>query len=263
MPFAKVNDIEIYYEVHGEGPPLLCIPGFANYHKTWLPFIKLLSKQFQLVLLDNRGAGLSSAPSIPYSIEMLADDTIELMDHLGIENAYMVGSSMGCAIITTLALHHPEKLKKGVLISPFAKLPQTSLLKSLNAGKLLQAGAPLSLIIEGVIPWLYSNTFLSDPDKLNALIEEMKNNPHPQKAEGFRGQLAALGHFNIIDSLSEITSPFLLLAGEEDLSTPLYCAEEMELHLPHATLHSLPKMGHMAHHEMRKEVAHLISIFCK
>lgn len=262
MPFAKVNDIEIYFEVHGEGPPLLCVPGFANYSKTWLPYIKLLSKQFQLVLLDNRGAGQSGAPSIPYSVEMLADDAVELMDYLGIDSAYMVGSSMGCAIITTLALHSPERVKKGVLISPFAKLPQASLLKSLNAGKLLQAGAPLPLIIEGVIPWLYSNTFLSDPEKLNAIIEEMKNNPYPQKSEGFSGQLAALSGFNIKDRLPEITTPFLLLAGEEDLSTPLYCAEEMELLLPHGTLHSFPKMGHMAHHEMRKEVAHLISDFC-
>ena len=262
MPFAKVNDIEIYYEVHGKGPPLFCIAGFSNYHATWLPFIELLSNTYKLILFDNRGSGQSTAPPPPYTIDMLADDTTELMDALNIESAFMVGSSMGTAIIQTIALKDPKRVKKGVLISPFAQLPHTSLLKSSTAGKLIQAQAPLPLIIESVIPWFFSNDFISDSEKLKSKAEEMENNPYPQTFDGFLGQLQALETFDLRKKLQSISPPMLLIAGEQDLSTPMYCAKELELNLPHATLYSFPKMGHMAHIERRKEVSKLIRNFC-
>ncbi|NGX50857.1 MAG: 3-oxoadipate enol-lactonase 2 [Chlamydiae bacterium] len=261
MAIAKVNEIEIYYEVHGEGPPLLCISGFSHHLKTWLPFIDLLSKSYQMILFDNRGSGRSSAPPPPYTIEMLADDLAGLMDALNIKSAFMLGSSMGGAVIQTLALKDPKRVKKGVLISPFAELPRTSLLKSTTVGKLLQSGAPLPLIIESIIPWLFSSDFISAPEKLKSKIEEMADNPYPPSTDGYLGQLHALESFNIRNKLKEITTPLLLIAGEHDLSTPLYCAEELELNLPHATLETFPRVGHMPHVECREAVAELITSF--
>ncbi|MCB1084594.1 MAG: alpha/beta fold hydrolase, partial [Chlamydiia bacterium] len=254
MPFAKINGIEIYYETHGEGFPLIFISGFATHHLTWNAFIKPLQSQYRMILLDNRGAGQSSAPPPPYTIEMMAEDVVGLMDFLGIEKGGLVGSSMGTAIVQTIAKNFPERVVGGALIAPFARLPAASQLKSLTTGKLLAQKAPLELVIETVIPWLFSRDFVACEEKVAKRLEEMVNNPFPQKGEGFLGQMAALKAFDSRPFLSELTSPFLLIPGEEDLSTPLSCAQEIHEKLPNTILHSFPRVGYMVHAERQSEV---------
>ena len=204
MPFLQVNGISIYYECIGKGDPILLISGFATHHETWYKFTDRLSKKSQLILLDNRGSGQSEAPLPPYTIEMMADDVIHLMDSLTIAKAHIVGSSMGCAIIQTIALKYPERIGKAILISPFAKLPFPSLLKSEIAGKLMEAGVPYELIVESAIPWLFSNDFVADPEKVKKKIFEMSKNPYPQKPEGYLGQLTAMQSFDLQNELQKI-----------------------------------------------------------
>ncbi len=261
MPFAKINELDLYYEIHGSGEPIVFISGFSTHHMTWLSCVERLENHYQLILFDNRGAGQTTAPPPPYTIETMAEDTILLMDHLGINRAHMVGSSMGTAIVQTIAHQHPKRIDKGVLIAPFPKLPETALLKSATTGKLLEKGVPLELVIETVIPWLFSRDFVKNPENVAAKIKEMASNPHPQSAEGFLGQMAALGGFDSHSFVKELKSPFLLMAGEEDLSTPLYCAEYLHKHLPNSTLHVFPRVGHMIHAEKKDEVLDLILQF--
>lgn len=261
MPFAKVNDIDLYYEVHGKGTPIVFLSGFSTHRLTWLSFIEPFKDDFQLILLDHRGAGQSSAPPPPYTIEQLASDTIKLMDFLNVDQAHMVGSSMGTAIVQTIAHKYSERIKKSALIAPFAKLPAASLLKSEATGKLIQSGAPLNLVIETVIPWLFGRDFISNPDKVAAKIDEMTNNPYLQSQSGFAGQLEALKQFDSTPFVKTLSTEFLLLAGEEDLSSPLYCAKFLHDHLPISTLHTFPRVGHMIHAERCDEVISLIKQF--
>ncbi|MCB1106946.1 MAG: alpha/beta fold hydrolase [Chlamydiia bacterium] len=261
MPFAEVNGIKLYYETHGQGNPVVFLSGFSTHHLTWKEFIKPFQQDFQLILLDNRGSGQTSSPPPPYTLETLANDTIALLDHLQIDRAYYVGSSMGTAIIQTLSHLHPKRIDKGVLIAPFPKLPEASLLKSITTGKLLQGGTSLDLVIDTVIPWLFSRDFLSHPEKVAAKKEEMIQNPFPQTLEGFLGQLEALKAFDSTPFLKNLTSEFLLIAGEEDLSTPLSLAQYLHENLPKSTLHPFPRVGHMVHYEKREEVIALIKDF--
>ncbi|MCB1080790.1 MAG: hypothetical protein KDK69_03105, partial [Chlamydiia bacterium] len=140
-------------------------------------------------------------------------------------------------------------------------LPRTSLLKSITTGKLLQSGVDMELVLESVIPWLFSRDFVSNPHQVAAKKEEMMKNPYPQSINGFIGQINALETFDSTSFLSSIPHPLLLLAGEEDLSTPPWCAKLLHNHLPHSTLHFFPRMGHMAHVEKRDEVIALINSF--
>lgn len=261
MAFAKVNDINLYYELKGKGEPIVFLSGFSTNRETWRNYSDRLSSQYQTLILDNRGAGESDAPPPPYTIEMMAEDTAALMDHVGIKEATMVGSSMGTAIIQTLALRHPSKVKKGILISPFAKLPLTALMKSETVGKLLEAGVPLNLVIESVIPWLYSNAFLNDGDRAKNKSQEMLENPFPQKPEGYLGQLTALKAFDLRDQVGDIQAEMLLIAGAEDLSTPLYCSHFLNENLPQNTLKVFENVGHMAHVEQRDKVFEVILNF--
>ncbi len=263
MPFAPVNGINLYYEIYGKGNPLVFLSGFSTHHLTWQSFIDPLQNDFQLILLDNRGAGQTTAPLPPYTIDEMADDTVALMDHLKIDVASMIGSSMGTAIIQTIAYRAPRRIDKGILLAPFSKLPRTSLLKTMTTGKLLQAGVSLDLIVETVIPWLFSRDFVANSEKVTAKKEEMTKNPFPQSIKGFLGQMHALEVFNSSRFLKELKAEFFLIAGEEDLSTPYSCAEFLHGHLTKSTLHPFSRMGHMAHTEKHEEVLALIQEFVR
>ncbi|MEM0331778.1 MAG: alpha/beta hydrolase, partial [Archaeoglobaceae archaeon] len=92
MPFAYVNGIKLYYEVYGSGFPLLMIMGLGGNVLWWDPLIlNEFSKHFKVVVFDNRGSGRSDKPDGEYSIKIFADDTVELMNSLGINKAHILG----------------------------------------------------------------------------------------------------------------------------------------------------------------------------
>ena len=122
MPKVKVNDIQIYYEVHGEGFPLVMIYGSTGSLDGWDPrLVEGLSKHFKLVLFDNRGAGRTETSNREYTVRLFADDTAGLMDALGISKAHILGISMGGAIAQELVLNYPEKVSKLVLCSTYSQ----------------------------------------------------------------------------------------------------------------------------------------------
>jgi pimeloyl-ACP methyl ester carboxylesterase len=118
MPKVKVNDVQIYYELHGDGFPLVMINGLGGHVYTWNPdHIRELLKRFKLVLFDNRGAGRTDLSDKEYSIKLFADDTAGLMNVLGIPRAHVFGISMGGMIAQELVINYPKKVEKLVLCS--------------------------------------------------------------------------------------------------------------------------------------------------
>lgn len=109
MPYAKVNGIKIYYEIYGEGYPLLLIGGLGSQIQSWAVQVPIYSKHFQVIVFDNRGAGKSDKPDVPYTTELMADDASMLLDALGIESAHIAGKSMGGMIGQWLAIKNPQK----------------------------------------------------------------------------------------------------------------------------------------------------------
>jgi len=96
MPKLRVNDIQMFYEVHGEGFPLMMIMGLSASLDWWDPrWIETLSEKFKIIAFDNRGAGRTDISDREYSIKLFADDTAGLMDALGIPRANVLGLSMG------------------------------------------------------------------------------------------------------------------------------------------------------------------------
>ncbi len=121
MPKAKVNGINIDYRLSGQGEPLVMITGTASTQDSWLFQTPVFKKHYRVVIFDNRGAGRSDRPIGPYSIKMMADDTVGLMNHLGIEKAHILGHSMGGMIAQELAINYPERVLRLVLASTFAR----------------------------------------------------------------------------------------------------------------------------------------------
>ena len=104
MPKANIGNGEIYYEVHGEGPPLLLVAGLGGTGDYWKPQIEALAKHYTVILHDHRGTGQSSHSQIEYSVDQMADDVLRLMDFLKIEQAHFVGHSTGGAMALILAV---------------------------------------------------------------------------------------------------------------------------------------------------------------
>ena len=114
MPIARLNGIDINYEVHGEGTPFVLTHGYTSSLDTWREQVQPFSATYRFVIYDTRGHGKTTAPADMEQYSLARDyvaDKLALMDHLGIEQAYVGGLSMGGMIAQEFALQHPERVK--------------------------------------------------------------------------------------------------------------------------------------------------------
>jgi pimeloyl-ACP methyl ester carboxylesterase len=194
MPTVQVNDISIYYELQGEGEPLVLIAGLRLDISEYNGIDSWLAQTYQVLAFDNRGAGRTDKPDIPYSIEMMADDTARLMQALGIKAAHIIGISMGGRIALALALQHPELVKKLVLVSTSARVRKRG--------------------------WRFR---LMELLMLLPIFKEK----YPQPRYAYLRQRQASGAYNCVERLPEIHLPTLILHGKNDKTAPYSLAEEM------------------------------------
>src|SRR5438093_13182896 len=115
MATVRVNGIEVYYEEHGSGEPLLLIMGLGANAEGWYGQVPAFSREFRLIAFDNRGAGRSEKPNEPYTMRQLADDAAGLLDALEIGSAHVFGVSLGGMIAQELVLSHPPRVRALVL----------------------------------------------------------------------------------------------------------------------------------------------------
>jgi len=117
MPIVKVNDIEMYYEVYGEGEPIVFLHGFSVSSQRWTSLIPDFKEHFQLILPDMRGHGRSTNPSDTFTHRQSALDHYALLDHLQVEKFKAVGFSSGGSTLIHMATQQPERITDLVLIS--------------------------------------------------------------------------------------------------------------------------------------------------
>src|SRR5256885_15823141 len=115
MPTVSIGDADIYYEEKGEGPPLMLVPGLSGTGVFFISQVPEFSRDFRTIVHDHRGAGRSSYSRIRYSVEQMADDTLRLMDALGVDAAHFLGHSTGGAIGQVTPTDHPDRPRRLVL----------------------------------------------------------------------------------------------------------------------------------------------------
>ena len=113
MPTRTINGLNLHYEIHGQGDPFLLAHGYCASIQMWNHQVAWLSERYQVIVYDARGHGLSSAPpnSTDYSLEQLVDDMKQLLDELGVDNAYIAGHSMGGATVAGFASRYPQRVR--------------------------------------------------------------------------------------------------------------------------------------------------------
>src|SRR4051812_35421117 len=115
--YAPVNDLRAYFEIHGEGEPLLLLHGAYMNVDGMAPLLRPLAEHRQVIALDLQGHGRTADADRPITYEGMADDTAAVMEHLGIERADVVGYSMGAGVGLQMAIRHPERVRKLVAAS--------------------------------------------------------------------------------------------------------------------------------------------------
>jgi pimeloyl-ACP methyl ester carboxylesterase len=248
MPKVKINDIQMFYEVHGEGFPLIMIQGLSASLDWWDPrWIQTLSEKFKIIAFDNRGAGRTDISAWEYSIKLFADDTAGLMDALGVPRANVLGLSMGGMIAQELVLNYPEKVKKVILCSTHCGGARSVQASDEVMGILTADVSALALSAEEVarmtIPLLFTKDFIKNtPGVEELVIEQITKNPISNEA--FMRQMSAIMQFDTYDRLSQIKIPTLILHGKQDILIPPENGSILEKAIPGARLVSFENSAH-------------------
>jgi pimeloyl-ACP methyl ester carboxylesterase len=248
LPSVKVNDINIYYEIHGEGYPFVLIRGLSSSLNSWPPYsINKFSKFFKIILLDNRGAGKTDIPDGKYSAKMMADDTIGLMDSLDIKKTHLLGFSMGGCIAQEIVLNYPDKVTKLILTSSWCgpthgipPIPEKNPFPKMTP--LLQEGKyddMAKILTNSLFPEKYKK---NNPRIIEKVIKNYMDNAPSLK--GFEGQSAYVESYDTYERLSEIKIPTLILHGTEDIILPVENAKILAKRIPSAELILFENTGH-------------------
>lgn len=246
MPTTKVGDTSIYYEVHGKGEPLLLIIGYGFYSGHWLPAVDYLSQEYSMIIFDNRGTGRSDKPDVPYTMKMMADDTVGVLDAVGVDAAHVFGVSMGGMIAQHYALDYPHRLQSLVLgctsCGGTRAVPPTeeALTVLFDPGR---AKLSEEQRAKETPQWLWTQGFIDkNPAIVKQFVATTLEYPTPPHAYTCQGA-AMMGH-DTYDRLPQIKAPTLVIAGDSDRLIPYENSKILASRLPNAELVILKNSGH-------------------
>lgn len=261
MSYIKLNDLTMYYEIHGSGEPLIFIAGFSSDHTVWDAIIDHFKQDWQVIVFDNRGAGSSTVTDGPYSIDQMADDVVGLCAGLGISNAHFVGNSMGGFILQSLAYRYPHLVKSATIGNSAAQIKCGFHIYIQAQLELIKASAPMASLIKASFAWVFSYRFLTQGDMFDMMLQLQLNNPNPFTIKGYEGQFAALDAFDARDWLAKIRLPTLVLASDKDLILPEAMGRYICEQIPNARWHCFEDCGHLPQIEYPEAYAEVIKSF--
>jgi pimeloyl-ACP methyl ester carboxylesterase len=248
MPFVTVQGIRVHYEWHGteSGTPVVLIMGLGGDTTAWPFQLAALAPRHRVLVLDNRGAGRSDAPDVPYTTRGMAADLLGLLDGLGVERAHLLGLSLGGAIAQEAVLAAPERFVSLQLHATWAG-PHPYFHALVNAVRLARVQFGAEGFYRALSVWLFTpECFATQPELVELVVERATHHPHPTPVHAYLRQTdAILGH-DARDRLHLIRCPTLVAVGTEDLITPPVLSDELAHKIPGARLTHLPGVGHGA-----------------
>lgn len=268
MPHVKLpTGVDLYFETHGSGEPLVLVPSTAFSCEVWKPFqVPALSRELQLIIHDPRGTPRSRPTQKVYTINQMANDIVALLDHLKVPSAHLLGHSMGGRIALEMALNFPGRVKSLIMAAS-------------GSGQVPRPGADC---IPGLPHWLVSGLVEKSFDDFlreeycesDAFFTAEFREQHPKQIEEFF-RLARATHAEVTDyihlsiarhnweathRLGDVQCPTLVLIGNHDRarSNHLVQAEALRQRIPGAELHVLDGQSHGFFWQAPKETNRLI-----
>jgi len=253
VPLAELEERRVYYEEHGSGEPVLLINGLGADHTAWALQTDYLQRFFRVIVFDNPGVGRTEGPPGPYSTALFADTAAQLLRHLGIGRAHVVGASMGGLIAQQLAVRHPTLVRSLLLHCSWWRADRytQALIRSWQA--FARAAGMLELARQ-IWLWVFTPRFFEErPQAFAELERRLVEDPYAQTPQAFCDQAeACLGH-EALEEVRGITAPTLITVGEADILTPPAHARALHERIPGSRLHVWPEMGHAPFWEIPDE----------
>jgi len=243
----NANGVDINYELTGreEAPVVMLSHSLASSMVMWNPQLESLEAHFKVLRYDMRGHGRSEAPGGAYTLEMLAQDAVALLDALGIYKVHFVGLSIGGMIGQGVALNHKDRLESLALCDTSAVMPaeaQPILQERIEAAR--QNG--MAGQVEGTLErWFTPEYLKANPPEVEMIRRQIRETP----LAGYLGCSDALRGLNYLDRLPEVTLPTLIMVGEEDPGTPVSAAEAIHERIAGSHLVVLPAARHLSNIE--------------
>ncbi len=240
----NTNGQKLYFEVHGEGRPLVLIMGIGYDATLWEPYqIPAFSKEFQVIAFDNRDVGRSSKATGPYTVADMADDLAGLLDALEIDRAHLVGLSMGGMIAQEFALRHSDRLDKLVLTGTGAGTGRAKFDPISVWNFVKQHDTEGMMFAAQQFLWLFSTDFLRNHQAVDETLALLGSNPNPISPEAYQRQANAYLEHDALDRVGKIVAPTLVVTGERDRLTPPWIGRELAEAIPGASFHLIEGPG--------------------
>jgi 3-oxoadipate enol-lactonase len=264
MPIAISRGAQLHYTTHGErgaGPAVVLIQGLGLSSRFWFDIPDLLADDPEtprfVIAVDNRGTGKSDKPRRLWTMATMADDVIAVLDHAGVDAAFIVGISMGGMIAQHLALRHPQRVRGLVLFATtsgflMGKLPPMVALRRL-----------LTLPLGGARAATNLTRLLLPESKWGRAREIFRDWPtamrdHPTAPHTFAAHLFAASTHLVTRRLRRIECPVVVVAGAHDVLIPLRNATVLAARIPIAELEVVPDTGHAVFAEDRDLVRRMV-----
>ena len=248
IPVFKHKDIEINYFKKGKGEILLMIPGFTSSYEAWTLQISYFQRKMMVIALDNRGAGKSSKPDYPYTMDMFTDDIYALLNHLNIETQiHLVGHSMGGMIAQAFVLKYPEIVKTLTILAAPTYIDDffNQLLDKLET---IMQDSDLEARFKKLSELNYSESFIKritqNKDLYDILLNQYIEQSTMFTLKDFNNQGAALLGFDTRELLHKISQPTLIMHGTDDKMAPIEHSKILNEKIPNSRLELFEGLGH-------------------
>lgn len=255
---APVGRYQLHYVDEGRGFPIVLIHGLAGDHTAWRPQLDALRDRYRVIAFDNRGAGRSTQLDEPISTEDMARDTLQLMDHLRIDRAHVIGRSMGGAIGQHMALLAPERVHTLVMCASFAKLDPLGRRTLKNMREVLEWSGSWAAYARHAAPYFLSPEFFNTHQELVEQIEGLIGGETRLHAAYVRANEACLAH-DTLDRVGDIRCPTLILAGALDPVCSMTATRWMIERMPKAEFTMSEKGSHFFLIEERERFMGVLS----
>jgi 3-oxoadipate enol-lactonase len=259
--FASNGPVRIAYDVRGRGRPLVLVQGVGIGRWGWDPVADRLARRFRVVTIDNRGIGASDTPPGNYTTRAMAEDVLAVLDHAGIGRASVLGTSLGGMIAQELAIAHPERVDRLVLV---ATIPGGARSRPMPlGGTYLFAAAPF-LTGEARLRRFVDNALGPATRRRRPEIAERlaaAKLAHPQSEPAWRGQAAAGMLFNPLGRQRRIDQPTLVVQGTADQVVDPGNAAVLAGLFPDARVELFEGAGHLLYWEQPGRFARLVAGF--
>ena len=244
MPYAQINGARLWYEVRGEGEPLLLHHGYTASRVNWMPVAERLESLYQIILMECRGTGQSEHTPEGYTLEQYAADVVGMLDHLGVDKVSFAGHSMGGGIGYLLALEHRERLERLVLMAPIPAEGVGEITPELREQRMAERRRGDR---DAILARYRAMQFREDVETEEWFVDRAEHILSVSDGHFERGA-ESMRDLDVAHRLPEITTPTLMIAGAVDSLLEANLADFMNL--PNATLEVLSRAGHeVAVHE--------------